>query len=76
MFIASLVCLCGVFAVNVVFYLISSTLKQDQYIIAIVIISVLGGILSIPIIVFFFFHLYLCISGRTTREVMKSIKKD
>lgn len=36
--------------------------------------AVVLGIIGIPLLLFLIFHIYLCITGKTTRELIKNIK--
>lgn len=38
--------------------------------------AVIGGVIGLPILLFACFHIYLCLAGRTTREVMKDIRSE
>jgi hypothetical protein len=40
----------------------------------IIIVSVVGSVLGLPIILFFAFHIYLACTRKTTREVLKNIQ--
>jgi hypothetical protein len=33
----------------------------------VIIVAVIGGVIGIPILSFTIFHIYLCLTGRTTR---------
>lgn len=75
MFIANLVVNFAIFIVNLVVYLLNQTNKDVNQTVVIIIVSVIGGVIGLPILLFLFFHLYLCITSRTTREVIKHIDK-
>lgn len=62
--------------VNMIFFVISKTQSSISQTAVIVIASVLGGILGVPLLAFFGFHLYLAITRKTTRDVLKKIKHD
>jgi uncharacterized membrane protein YciS (DUF1049 family) len=76
MFIVSLVATIALFAVNLAFYLLTQQDSKVSEIVAIVIVSVIGGAIGVPIIIYGCFHLYLCLAGRTTREVIKNINSE
>ena len=38
--------------------------------------AVVLGIIGIPLLLFLIFHLYLCLSGKTTRELLKNISSE
>jgi hypothetical protein len=41
-----------------------------------VICSVIVGLIALPLIGFFIFHVYVAVSGNTTREILKDIKEE
>lgn len=63
------------FLANLVIYLLNRDDKEVSSTAIIIIVSVIGGIIGLPLTIFFIFHLYICITGRTTREVIKNIEK-
>lgn len=72
-FLASIIITIIALVANVVIYLTAKAGTQVNSIVIIVVCSVIVGIIALPLIGFFIFHLYLVITGRTTREVIKSI---
>jgi hypothetical protein len=76
MFIGSLIATFAIFIVNLSVYLINKASKEVNNTVVIIILSVIGGLLGIPIVIFSLFHFYLCVTGRTTREVIKNIDND
>lgn len=44
--------------------------------VVIVVCSVAVGIIAIPLLGFFIFHIYVACTGNTTREIIKKIKDD
>jgi hypothetical protein len=67
MFIASLIANFAIFIVNLVTFLINQAEKTVNSTVVIIIIVVIGGLVGIPIIIFSCFHLYICVTGKTTR---------
>ena len=63
------------FLINLVIYLLNKGDKEISSTAIIIIVSVIAGIIGLPLTIFFVFHLYICITGRTTREVIKNIEK-
>ena len=66
----------GMFFVNVVVFAMSNVGTEVNSTVVIVICSVAVGIIAIPLLGFFIFHIYLTITGNTTREVIKNLKDD
>lgn len=62
------------FLVNVIVFSISNAGNEVNSTIVIIICSVAVGIIAIPLIGFFIFHIYLAATGNTTREVIKNIE--
>lgn len=75
MFIGNLIANFAIFVVNLAVYLINRESKAVNETVIIIIVSVIGGLIGLPILIFAFFHVYLCVTGRTTREVLKRIEK-
>lgn len=75
MFIGNLIANFAIFIVNLAVYLINRDNKAVNQTVIIIVISVIGGVIGIPILIFALFHVYLCLTGRTTREVLKRIDK-
>ena len=63
----------GMLAVNLIVFGIQNGGTQIDSTVLIIIVSVAVGILAIPILLFFGFHIYLNVTGRTTRELIKKI---
>jgi len=61
------------FIINVVVYAISRAGGGVNQTVVIVIVSVVGAIIGVPMVVFMVFHICLAVRGRTTREVLKKI---
>lgn len=61
------------FIVNMVVYLIQKSSKNVSQTAIIVIVSVVGAIIGLPILGFLIFHIYLTITKKTTRELLKHI---
>ena len=57
--------------VNLVVYILEKSDDNVSQTAVIVILSVVGAVLGVPLLGFFCFHLYLACSGRTTHEVIK-----
>lgn len=75
MFIGNLIANFAIFVVNLAVYLINRESRTANETVVIIIVSVISGFIGIPILIFAFFHVYLCLTGRTTREVLKRIDK-
>ena len=56
---------------NMVVYILEKNGDNVDTTTSIVIVSVVGTILSVPVIGFFIFHLILALKGNTTREMLK-----
>ena len=57
----------GIFFVNMIVFSIANAGKEVNETLVIVICSVAVGIIAIPLLGFFIFHIYLAITGKTTR---------
>ena len=67
LFLASVMLTIGMFFVNVVVFAMSNVGTEVNSTVVIVICSVAVGIIAIPLLGFFIFHIYLAITGNTTR---------
>ena len=76
LFLASIMLTIGLFFVNVIVFAMANTGSEINSTVVIVVCSVAVGIIAIPLIGFFVFHIYLSASGKTTREIIKGIKSD
>lgn len=78
-FMLFLACVCLsviMFIVNLVVFLISRGDGSVNKTVVIVIASVIGGIIGIPILAFLICHLVMLCRGTTTRELLKNIETD
>jgi len=75
MFLGFVVLSAVLLIINMVLFIISKSAGTMSQIAIIVIVSIVGGLIGIPILGFFIFHLYLAITRNTTREVLKKIKE-
>jgi len=75
MFLGFVVLSAALLIINMVLFIISKSAGTISQIAIIVIVSIVGGLIGIPILGFFIFHLYLAITRNTTREVLKKIKE-
>jgi hypothetical protein len=57
-----------------VVFVVAKTSNVNQTAV-IIIVSVVAGLLGIPIIGFFIFHIYLACTRNTTREVLKKLER-
>ena len=64
------------FIVNMVVFLIQKSTKDVSQTAIIVIVSVVGAIIGLPILGFLIFHIYLTITKKTTRELLKHIETE
>ena len=64
----------GIFFLNMIVFSVANAGKEVNETLIIVICSVSVGIIALPLLGFFIFHIYLAITGKTTREVIKSIR--
>lgn len=60
--------------INVVIYINARNSDSVDSNVAIIIASVAIGLVALPLLGFLIFHIYLAVSGRTTREIIKKIK--
>ncbi len=60
--------------VNLIVFFVGKSGSEVNSLIVIIVCAVIVGLIALPLLGFFIFHIYLAISGRTTRELIKSIK--
>ena len=72
LFVAGVFCSITMAGVNLVVFFIAQSGDVDSTV-AIIICSVVGGILLIPMLGFLIFHIYLSLRGKTTRELLKRL---
>lgn len=73
MFLAGVLCSIGAAAVNLAVFFISGQGEVDTTV-AIIICSVVFGVIALPMLGFLIFHVYLSIRGKTTRELLKRLE--
>ncbi len=73
LFVTGVFCSLGMAIVNGIVYFITSDGSTVNPTIAIVVCSIVFGIIAIPIVGFLGFHIYLAIRGKTTRELLKHL---
>ncbi len=59
--------------INLVVYFLSVNGSSIDSTVAIIICSVILGILAVPMLGFLIFHVYLSFTGKTTRELLKKL---
>jgi hypothetical protein len=59
--------------VNLVVFFINQGGSQVNSTVAIIICAVVLGIVALPMLVFLVFHIYLSVTGKTTRELLKKL---
>lgn len=59
--------------INIVVFLINQNGSTINSTVAIIICSVVFGVIALPMLVFLVFHIYLSITGKTTRELLKKL---
>lgn len=59
--------------VNLAVFFIEQAKDNANQTTIIIIVSVIAGVLCIPLLCFFLFHLFLAITGNTTRQCLKKI---
>ena len=74
MFLASVFVTIVLLLINMVIFIISRSNNNISQTAVIIIVSVVGAILGVPILGFFVFHIYLACTRNTTREVLKKIE--
>jgi len=57
----------------VVVFIIAQSGSEINSTVAIIICSVVFGVIAIPMLVFIAFHIYLAVTGKTTRELLKKL---
>lgn len=57
----------GSFLLNLIIYSISMIGSQIDTKVVIIICAVVVGIIGVPLLIFFVFHIWLTITGKTTR---------
>ncbi len=75
-FLASVVLTIGMFFLNIFIFSTLNVGSEVNSTLIIIICSVAMGIIAIPLIGFLIFHIYLAITGKTTREMIKKIEDD
>ena len=73
MFLASVFITFILLLINMIVFIISKSNSNISQTAVIIIVSIVAGVLGLPIIGFFIFHIYLACTGNTTREVLKKI---
>lgn len=61
----------GTFLVNLIIFGVSKTGTSVDSVVIIIVCAVAVGLLGVPLLGFFIFHLYLAVTGKTTREMIK-----
>jgi hypothetical protein len=56
---------------NLILFFIAKSGSSVNSVVLIVVCSVIVAIIGLPLLIFFIFHIYLMITGRTTRELIK-----
>ena len=67
MFLGSVVIAMALCIINLVVFTISKTENEINHTAVVVIVSIVGALLGIPVIGFFIFHIYLACTRNTTR---------
>jgi hypothetical protein len=57
----------GTFLLNLIIYSISMIGSQIDTKVVIIICAVVVGVIGVPLLIFFVFHIWLTITGKTTR---------
>jgi hypothetical protein len=57
----------GTFLLNLIIYSISMIGSQIDTKVVIIIFAVVVGVIGVPLLIFFVFHIWLTITGKTTR---------
>jgi hypothetical protein len=73
LFIVGVMCSICTAIINVVVFLINQNGSTINSTVAIIICSVVFGVIALPMLVFLVFHIYLSITGKTTRELLKKL---
>lgn len=61
---------------NIVIFFLKQAEEEVSSIAVIVVVSVIAAIIFLPLCCFFGFHLFLAVTGNTTRQCIKDIKTD
>jgi hypothetical protein len=73
LFLAGVMCSIATAVVNLIVYFLAVSGSGVDSTIAIIICSVVLGIIAVPLLGFLIFHIYLSLTGKTTRELLKRI---
>ena len=76
MFLGCVVLSVVLIVINMIVFMISRSAENISQTVVIIIAAIVGGLIGIPILGFFIFHLYLAITRNTTREMLKHIKEE
>ncbi len=76
LFITSIFLALCMLIVNMIVFIIQKSSRDVNPIAIIVIVSVVAGVIGVPIIGFLIFHLYLTIKKKTTRELLKHLERE
>lgn len=76
MFLASVLLTMVMLIVNLIVYFVSKSSGSINQTAIIIVVAIIAGLIGIPILGFFIFHLYLAVTRNTTREVLKHIERD
>lgn len=76
MFLVGVVCSICMTILNFVVFIISRGGSQVDILIVIIIGSIVGALVALPLLGFLIFHLYLFLSGKTTRELLKHVVRE
>lgn len=74
LFLTSVLFTISTLIINGVVYGMARADSKVNSTIVIIVCSVVVGIIGLPLLGFFIFHIYLSCTGKTTREVIKNIK--
>lgn len=64
----------GIFFLNVIVFAVNRSGSQISRTAVIVICVIVVAVIALPLILFFCFHLFLAITGRTTNEIIKQFR--
>lgn len=62
--------------VNMIVFIIQKSSKDVSQTAIIVIVAIVASVIGLPILGFLIFHIYLSITKKTTRELLKHIERD
>ena len=62
--------------INTVIYILEKQEDNIDQTAVIVVVSVIGGVLGLPLVCFLGFHIFLSLTGSTTRELIKEYSHD